>query len=292
MLEPKYNMELNPKLTKSIDDYLRAKMIQAFIFLVFINAGVLYSIYTFVSDKVAEAAVKKAITSTESQMKGLSKQFEQLSSRTTDGFANALMSLGDARAKVDAINQDVLGLKNLDLKQVKDVTTLLNNSSDEIVSLIESTKALKETDRLRADVEVKTLALAAVFERYEKSIDKKVSTNSKLISELNGRISIASKNGSTVYKLGHILIETGTIPFPQVSHISQVKFSAEFEDAPEIVATGESDINFDYGYPLLSDITKTGFTCSLLDKVANNSKVLPKKGGKVVFIAIGRVKRK
>jgi len=125
---------------------------------------------------------------------------------------------------------------------------------------------------------------------YSKGINSKISSNSLLISNLDDHISVTNKNGSTIYKLGEVLIETGTIEFPVKTYISQVKLTAEFENAPTIIATGEFDNQFDYGYPLVGDFTTTGFTCSLLDKVVNNNKVLAKKGGRVLYVAIGKVK--
>jgi hypothetical protein len=237
MLESNNKMELNSKFTKLIDQHLKSRLIQAFLFLGIVNAGALYGIYTFVSEKAAELAVKKAISSTENKLNGLTEQFQQLSSRTTNGFADALMSIGEAKAKVDAINQDVLGLKSLKLKQVKEVTSLLNKSSAEIINVIESTKVLKDTKEITGTIEAKILALEAELNSYKTVSDKEISNNSELISDLVSRVSITTKNGSTLYKVGDILIETGTIFFSKISHVNQIKFNAEFESAPTVVAT-------------------------------------------------------
>ena len=45
---------------------------------------------------------------------------------------------------------------------------------------------------------------------------------------------------------------------------------------------------YDFGYPLVGDVSSKGFSCSLLDKVGVNSGILPKYGGKVNYIAIGK----
>lgn len=144
--------ELNPQAKRFLDKHLKSRVIQAFAFLGIVNIGALVGIYTVVADTAARLAAEQAIDSTEAQLQGLTKQFDQLSTRTTDGFASALLSLGEAKAKVDAINRDVLGLKELELKQVKEVTDLLNKSSSELVSLIESTKALNEIKAIEASL--------------------------------------------------------------------------------------------------------------------------------------------
>ena len=141
--------KLTIEAKKHIDKYLYSRLFAIAAFLFVANAGLLYGIYTKVAESAASNAADKAIISTEKKLASLSEQFNQLAALTTNGLAEALMSVGEAKAKTEAINQDILGLKNLDLNKVKKVTELLNKSTNEIKTLINSARIYKEaTDKI------------------------------------------------------------------------------------------------------------------------------------------------
>ncbi len=291
-IEDHNNGGLDPRATKLIDKHLKARVIQAFIVVGIVNVGVLFGIYTFVSEKAAEIAVKKAITSTESQLQGLTKQFDQLSKRTTDGFANALMSLGEAKARVDEIDRDVLSLSKLDLKHVNEVTKLLNRSSDDIRNVIESNKVLGKIEKIKSGLSDEVSNLRKIVQDSRQTIDDEISKNSNLMVMMRDYNSITKSAGTTVYSVGEVLIETGKIFFPRGSHISYTKFRAEFKDDPTIVVTTESDSKYDYGYAIIGDISVSGFQSTLSDKISKNGNPMTKTGGIANYIAIGQLQKK
>ena len=273
--------QLSPEAKISIEEYLRSRLISALAFFGVLNVAALFGIYTTVSDKVAEQAAKdttqQAIEASESQLKALTDQLDELSTMTTIGFAEALMPLGEARERVKTINKEALGLEELKLDHVNDVIDLLNNSIENIASMIESAKAIKEIEKTKVEVQ----------EQLD-SLNSRLDGNLDSLNKFREQFSIIQGSDSVDYIIGPLSITCGTIQFSENSHVSEISFEKEFLSAPTIIVTPESDSALDYGYPMVSSISKSGFRCSLADKLTDNDTVFTKNNGRISYIAIGR----
>lgn len=185
-VEKKEPERLTPEAKKFIDLYLKSKLIRIAVVLGIVNIGALLGIYSAVVDTVAKNAAESAIKSTENKLKGLTKQFDQLSNRTTNGLATVLVSVGEAKAKTEAINQDILYLKGLDLKNVSQVAELLENSIDEIKSLVESADIYKSSTKKIEDAK-------ELIYTNKGNIDKSQQELSLIDDKIDGQISRLSQ---------------------------------------------------------------------------------------------------
>lgn len=282
----------------AIDSYLSNRVVKAFAFLGIVNVSALIGLYFTVVDKVAETAAKKAITATEQKIAGATKQLDVLSSKTIDGLAVALQSVGEAKSKAKEINRDILDLQDLDLEKVGKVVDLLNKSADEIKALVNAADAFEEADKKLSDALPQVADNKERLHRLESKLNDLdqglagYATAKDLDKSINGAVAFVEKGDVSTLRLSEVFIEFGQAVTPmEKSGVDEaiMYFKNTFDSVPNVVATTYGNDKSKNGYPVIYDITKKSFKVLVKDQTGANT-TRYKFNTRFNYIAIGKAK--
>jgi hypothetical protein len=293
--------ELNLETKYQIDQYLNSRVVQGLAFVGIVNIIALTGLYFSVVDSVAEKAAKEAIVRTEDRISSATDQLEKLSSKTVDSLASALQSAGAAKAEAKRINKEIYGLQELKVEKVSKVVNLINNSIEEIEILINANEALSV-----AETQLKSLPLK--IENNKKHIKELLSklssieigikdliNNEKLNNEFTKRFVTEINKNKILASLNEVHIEAGEASTPDISTNKQeqyIKFDKEFFFPPYVTASVFGNDKDYGGYPVIYDVSVTGFKIIVKDEYTGSGKAVYKYNTKFSYIALGKIKDK